>query len=402
MRASELRRRLSALVCRALAWFAVPRRSAALGALAAAVSLTVVRCSSPRTTSMPEVQVLLDRDVSTVDLALDGAYRVVDEGGGTVAEGRRLAAGRLRAAGSGLDLNGVVLRQDEVLLQPLDDDRFQYKGKSYAGDLRVRRDRTGRLEVTNVVDIEEYLAGVLYSEMPASFPDEALKAQAVAARTYARWRLGHGDPLLRATDADQVYGGASSRHERAREIVAATSGLVLEAAGQPLCAYFMSTCGGATVDAPLIFTGTPIAGLAGVPCEWCRESPKYRWTKTLTPGELARRVGLKDVIAVDVERDRAGHTIRFDVRSSGASRSFASQEFRRAWNAGATSEAEKLPSAWARALDVTRGEIRFEGAGFGHGVGLCQYGAAGLAKAGKEWREIIAHYYRGAQLVKRW
>lgn len=380
----------------------VPGRTAALAVLFAAVSLTLVRCSSPRAGPMPELQILLDRDQTAVDLALPGAYQVRDGSGSALANGSRLTAGRLQAGDRSITLNGVSFETDEITLSPEDEARVQYRGKSYAGDLRVRRDRAGRLEVCNVLDIEEYLAGVLFSEMPAKFPDEALKAQVVAARTYARWRLDHGDPLLRATDADQVYGGLTALHERARELVAATRGLVLEVDGETLCSYYMSTCGGATVDAPLVFEKSSIEGLAGVPCEWCRASPKYRWTRTVATGELARRLTLKDIVAIDVKRDRVGHALRFEVRGSAGGKSLPAQEFRRAWNAGAASEAEKLPSGWARTLVVDRQQVLFDGSGFGHGVGLCQFGAAGLASAGKGWREIVGYYYRGAKLVKRW
>src|SRR5688572_13854285 len=306
-------------------------RAASLAVLLAAVSLTLVRCGSPRAAGpMPELQILLDRDQAAVDLALPGSYQVRDGGGSALASGSRLTAGRLQASDGSISLNGVAFETDELTLAPDEDDaRDQYRGKSYVGDLRVRRDRAGRLEVCNVLDIEEYLAGVLFSEMPASFPDEALKAQVVAARTYARWRLDHGDPLLRATDADQVYGGLTIHHERARELVAATRGLVLEVGGEPLCSYYMSTCGGATVDAPLVFEKTAVDGLKGVPCEWCSASPKYRWTRTLATSELARRLALKDVAAIDVRRDRVGHAIRFDVRGSGGAKSLPAQDFRR-------------------------------------------------------------------------
>src|SRR5262245_9610120 len=168
--------------------------------MAAACALVTVRCTAPRDDSAaPDVQVLLDRGEDEVRVALDGAYVVEDEDGDALAAGERLVDGRIRADGSGLELNGRDFAAKSLTLRPVDDALFRYGGKSYAGDLRVRRGSDGRLELANVIDIEEYLAGVLFSEMPASFPDEALRAQAVAARTYARWRLAHGDPLLRAT-----------------------------------------------------------------------------------------------------------------------------------------------------------------------------------------------------------
>jgi stage II sporulation protein D len=386
---------------RGVGFLGAPPRSASLLVLAAAWALTAVRCAGPRASLAPEVEVLLERDAGAVDVSLPGAYRVLSSRGDALADGTRLKSGRLRAHADGLELNGVALPSEAVVIAPEDDVEIAFRGRQYAGDLRVRRDARGRLEVVNVVDIEEYLAGVLFSEMPASFPDEALKAQAVAARTYARYRLDHGEKLLRATDADQVYGGTTRLQERARALVAASRGLVLEVGGQPLCSYFMSTCGGATVDAPLVFTQTPKAGLAGVACDFCRDSPKYRWTRSIAAGELSRRTGVKEIVGIEVQRDRAGHAIRFDVRGNGGAKSFSGLEFRRAWNDGAAKD-EQLPSPWARAIEVTRGGVRIDGAGFGHGVGLCQYGAAGQAKSGRGWREIVGHYYRGAQLVKRW
>jgi stage II sporulation protein D len=380
-------------------------RRASLLVVAAGCALILVRCTTPRPLApAPEVQVLLERGANEVRVGLDGAYVVADERGNALANGQRLVGGRIRDEGRGLELNGVALEANALVIHPTDRDLFHYAGRSYSGDLRVRRAADGRLEVANVIDVEEYLAGVLFSEMPASFPEAALRAQVVAARTYARWRLSHGDPLLRATDADQVYGGATALRERALSLVAATRGLVLEIDGEPLPAYFMSTCGGATVDAPRVFSGAPRQGLAGVKCEWCAASPRYRWSRSVATPELERRLGLPigSVSAITAERDHFGHSLAFEVTTGGRARTFEGQEFRRLWNAGAGSDAEKLPSAWFQRIDLSRATLAVDGAGFGHGVGLCQYGAAGLAKAGHDWREILRFYYGGAELVKRW
>jgi len=382
-----------------------PERRASVGLATAAAALTLVRCTTTAAAPpAPDVQVLLARGSDELRVSLDGAYVVADERGSALASGRRLVGGRIRADGDRLELNGVGLPASTVVLRPTGADRFRVGDRSYAGDLRVRRAGDGRLELVNVLDIEEYLAGVLFSEMPAGFPEESLRAQAVAARTYARWRLANGDALLRATDADQVYGGATALHERARALVGATRGLVLEVNGRPLPAYFMSTCGGATTDAPLVFSGSPRAGLTGVRCEWCSASPKYRWSRSIATPEFARRLGASSdpLTAVTPQRDALGHSIRFEVTTGSRSRTLDALEFRRLWNAGAANDAERLPSGWLLALNLTRSTLSVQGAGFGHGVGMCQYGAAGLAKAGRNWREIVHYYYRGAELAKRW
>ena len=380
-----------------------PQRRSSLVFAAVAVGLLAVRCTTPTARGpMPEIEVLLQRGAADVRLGLDGPYRVTDRQGHELGSGKRLAGARVAADGNGLDLNGFDLGASKIVLRPTDDDPFEFGGKRYAGDLAIERDNAGKLEVHGLLDIEEYLAGVLFSEMPSSFPRAALEAQAVAARTYALYRKSHGDPLLRSTDADQVYGGLSTKQALARECVAATRGVVLEVDGATLCAYFMSTCGGATVDAPAVFPGSGRAGLIGVPCDFCRESPKYRWERSIGLNELARRLGVTAPLnAITPRRDAFGHSLSFAVDAASGDRTFAGQEFRRAWNSGA-SDAEKLPSSWLLDLDFSRDSLHVRGAGFGHGVGLCQYGAAGLAKQGRSWREILEHYYRGAKLVRRW
>jgi stage II sporulation protein D len=383
-----------------------PDRRAALLLVAAAASLVLVRCSAAPSAAAPDVYVLLDGGVSEARVGVDGEYVVEDVDGDRLASGRRLVGGRVRSGPGhqGLDLNGVALDTPTVVLRATDEDLFEYGGRRYAGDLEIRRLRDGRLDVVDVLDIEEYLAGVLFSEMPANFPEEALKAQAVAARTYARWRLQNGHELLRATEADQVYGGVGSGFDRARAIVAATRGLVLEVDGEPLCSYFSSTCGGATIDAPYVFPDRSRKGLTGVPCDACSASPKYRWSRALPLADFARRLDLPRgaVESITSRRDPLGHTIAFDVVAGGRAKRVTGPDLRRLWNTGADGDAERLPSCWLRSISIDKSTLRVEGAGFGHGVGMCQWGAAGLAKSGRDWREILAHYYRGADLVKRW
>jgi len=395
---TALRRRAGALLR--------SRRSVAGALLFVAFAVLLIRCTSPRSElgPAPQVQVLLDRDLDDVRVSFNGEFAVEDADGRALGSGRRLADGRIRNVAGAFDFNGVSVPGKEVFLRSRDGDPFQYGGRSYPGSLRVRRVRDERLEVDNLLDIEDYVAGVLFSEMPPNFPPEALKAQAVAARTYARFRLDHGEALLRATDADQVYGGADARYEQARRIVAETRGTILEVGGHPLCAYFMSTCGGATIDGPAIFPTATHEGLVGVACNWCRASPKYRWTRTLALSELERRLGLpaNSVERVASRNDELGHTLAFELSGRAGARVFPAIDLRRLWNANAASDTEKLPSFWFQSMTLNRRMLTVNGAGYGHGVGLCQWGAAGLASSGRDWREILHYYYRGAELVRRW
>lgn len=391
----------------------MPERRRARGArgrlapalLLAAAALTWVRCTAnPDPAEVPRVAVLLERGAPSAGLELDGPYVVLDARGRTIARGSRLERAIVRGNGPDLDLNGVPLAADEILLRPTSSARFGHGGRSYPGELRVVRGAGGTVDVQNLLDIEEYLAGVLFAEMPASFPEEALRAQSVAARTYACYRLESGDPLLRATEADQVYAGAGPLHERARAIVASTRGAVLESDGAILPAFFMSTCGGATTDGPRVFPDAPNRGLEGVPCSWCRDSPRYRWSRSIPIRDLERglRLAAGSLKSLSPRRDGLGHSISFDLALREGARTISATELRRAWNQAAAEPAQELPSGWLLSLQVSRGALAVDGAGFGHGVGLCQYGAAGLARSGRDFRAILAHYYRGARLVRRW
>ena len=406
-RLRQLRQRLPRPSLRRLAGAVHPSRRSLAGALLfVAFAVLLIRCTSPRSElgPAPEVQVLLDRDLDDVRVSVAGEFAVEDADGRALGSGRRLSDGRIRSVAGAFDFNGVSVPGKEVFLRSRDGDPFQYGGRNYPGSLRVRRVRDERLEVDNLVNIEDYVAGVLFSEMPANFPLEALKAQAVAARTYARFRLDHGDALLRATDADQVYGGADTRYEQARRIVAETRGTILEVDGRPLCAYFMSTCGGATIDGPAIFPTATREGLLGVPCNWCRSSPKFRWTRTLALSELERRLGLaaNSIERVASRNDELGHTLAFELSGRAGARVFPAIDLRRLWNVNATGDTEKLPSFWFQTMVLNRRILTVNGAGYGHGVGMCQWGAAGLAASGRDWREILHYYYRGAELVRRW
>src|SRR5262249_41271273 len=105
---------------------------------------------------------------------------------------------------------------------------------------------------------------------------------------------------------------------------------------------------------------------------------------------------------ITTRNDEFGHSLFFEVSGRAGARTFSGTDFRRLWNAGATADTEKLPSSWFQSMTINRRMLTVNGAGFGHGVGLCQWGAAGLAGPGRAWRAILRSYSRGAELVGRW
>jgi stage II sporulation protein D len=270
-------------------------------------------------------------------------------------------------------------------------------GRALSPWVEVRRTKRG-LAVVEVLAMDDYVAGVVSGETPTTFPLEARKAQAVAARTFALVRkleavsAGRGWDLG-ATVVSQVFVGAGAADAGAREAVAATAGEVLVLNHEPVETYFHASCGGRTEDG-LSALGRGYEYLASVACGRCDGAPGSLWRQVIPAEELGRAAGLgRAATAVEVvERTPSGRAARVAV-SAGK---------RRVVLAGADLR-QRLGWTRLRSLAVevepVKGGFAFDGRGSGHGAGLCQWGAAGFAREGKGYREILAHYYPGTEIV---
>jgi stage II sporulation protein D len=280
--------------------------------------------------------------------------------------------------------------------------------RTFRGSFRIAA-RTGGILLSNRLTLEEYLAGVVGAEMPASsYPMEALKAQAVASRTYALYSLlraaSEGRTARFAADESfQVYAGRSGEHRRVLEAVAGTAGEVLTYRGGLFRAYFHSTCGGRTVDASRLFGEPVIAPLGGTVCGACEGSAFFRWEaravavdieRALAAWAAGRGVRLGRLSALEVsEATPEGRAAWLAVRHEGGSFEVTVERFRALLHAAGVAV---LKSA-AFTVRPEEGGFRFEGGGFGHGAGLCQVGA-GRQGGDRSYREILAAYYPGSEV----
>ncbi len=267
--------------------------------------------------------------------------------------------------------------------------------------------------------LEEYVAGVVAAEMPTSFELEALKAQAVIARTFAARHMrayggqgvsGHpdadvstdiwsdGQAWLSRDDARREWGalGFYARWEKIEEAVTGTEGLILTWNGVPIeCAYH-STCGGATENSEDVWQEA-LPYLRGVTDPWCSGSPWAKHETDVSVQSLEKAFGLgAGILAAAAGQGRPYLTV-LEASPSGRAKlirvgekEVSASEFRRALG---------LESA-RFTYTVSDGVIHFVTSGYGHGVGLCQYGADGLARAGKDFREILTFYYTGVELQR--
>jgi SpoIID/LytB domain protein len=203
--------------------------------------------------------------------------------------------------------------------------------KPYRGQVAVSV-TGGKLDAVNVVGLEPYLQGVVAQEMPSSWPDEALKAQAVAARSYALAHLIRGKHFdVYADVRSQVYGGIRGEHPRTTAAVQATKGEVMLWEGKPADALFHSTSGGTTLDAVEVF-GKPVPYLLGVEDPHSALSPVHRWGPTPV-AESALRKGLRlraPVTALKLTRGASGRVARVDVTAGTVSTRISGADLRRA------------------------------------------------------------------------
>jgi stage II sporulation protein D len=300
-------------------------------------------------------------------------------------------------------------------------------GKPYRGLADVRRDSTG-LTVVNRLGIEEYLNGVVSAEMGrrSSIEEAAIRAQAVVSRTYAIRKLGRRRARgfdLTATVSDQVYGGLALETAEGRAAVSDTRGRVLTYNGAPIEAFFYSTCGGRTADGVEVFRGAAQPYLRSIPDRaangsvYCSISPRYRWHEEWSaealratlqrnlPAVTGIRTGqVAQVTDVHVARRTAsGRVDQLAIALGGPEIRVGGLAIRQVLR---SASGELLRSNVFNLVATGGGQrvthLTVDGMGSGHGVGLCQWGAVGRARAGQGFEQILGAYFPGTRLERRY
>ncbi len=325
---------------------------------------------------------------------------------------------------------GVVPRAEAPSLEPGTDGLVRFKGKPYRGLLRTVPTDSGVL-VLNLVPLESYLRGVVpleLGERPAA-ERAALEAQAVAARSFTVTRVtaaraGRGrsrDFDLMATVADQVYGGTDAERPNASAAVAATAGLVLLYGNRVIVAPYHSSCGGETAAAQEAWggSGEPFLQRAsdkipGSDRYYCDIAPRFYWERSLAGAELdavVRRYlgtyatlppgGAGDVHGVRVaKRTPSGRAEVVEFRTARGTFDVRGNDARSILRSGA---GDLMPSSYFSVTieaspDGAISRVQLRGNGNGHGVGMCQWGAIGRARAGQSARMILQTYFPGTTL----
>ena len=373
------------------------------------------------------IRVALSTSATGVAVGAESGWRIT-AGGGLVArgepgeswrverDGRRIRAVRPDGVPTVWEDGAIVVRAD-------DDGIVRYGRKRYRGELVLQASSDGIL-VVNRLPIDDYLMGVIPLEIGTNRQSDfaAIQAQAVAARSYAATNVGRTATYdLTGGVLDQVYGGVDAETAAAREAVESTRGLVLTYGGRVVNAPYHSTCGGTTAGADELwrtqnepYLRSVSDRIPGTDRFYCDIAPRFRWTRTYdratldavlrrylahyaavpggNPGrveaiEVESRTASGRVGTLHVATDRGnfvlrGNDIRFVLRSAGG---------------------EMLNSTYFSVeTSTSRGVLRtvtLRGRGYGHGVGMCQWGAIGRSRAGQDYREILAAYYPGTTVA---
>ena len=320
---------------------------------------------------------------------------IADLGPCCAVRGWRADTVRARANGAGIEIDG----RQAVGFRLKSERPIRVNGREYPPLLELVRNGNG-MAVVNEVPLEEYLVGVLRAETGDRWPLEALRAQAIVARTYAAYqRLLNGTKPyhLLASTAHQQYAGRVPPSSPAWGAVRETTGQILKWEGELFPAFYHSDSGGYTEDPRTVFAARNMPGLKPVRCEFSTGSPHFYWNLDLRLADLTEilrrnEVSVGTVVGIEVtERTPSLRAAVVTVHGSRGSARLRGNDFRRMIGYDTVKS-----TLFAVAVDGQT--ARFSGRGYGHGVGMCQWGAKGMAEQGYTARQILEFYYPGAVL----
>lgn len=352
----------------------------------------------------PTVRVAVVRDTKELTLAVEGGVDIyVLPDGKKIYHGGRLVSSKVVATDKGIRIHQTVYEVSSLRISARKKAAIFVNRRPYRGDIVLVRSAEGTLSAVNVLDVESYLKGVLVREISHKWPIDAIKAQAVAARTYALYQkeiCGNRPYDLVADTSSQVYGGFASENNKTNRAVNFTFGEVLLYQGKVFPAYFHATCGGSTENAAELWKVKiePLAG--GRLCSFCTASPHYYWSATFDFKAIRKKLGLFYTLQGELrnilveERNASGRVRSLRIKDDkGDSVVISTKDFRQVMGPDVVRSTNFIIAVEGR-------KVVFSGKGWGHGAGLCQWGAFGMSRKGYSYKEILTFYYPGSRIAK--
>ena len=350
----------------------------------------------------PTVRVAVIDNAASFKIDVKGRYDISElKSGRILYEGYRLTDVRVSLSGGVIKIEDDVYAGRAIKVRSERSKDLYINGRRFRGEVNIVKNAEGKLTVVNELPIDEYLYGVMHNEVSHWWPLETIKAQAIAARTYAMYQKSISkskDYDLKSDVSSQVYSGAKRERLKARMAVDRTKGMVLNYRGAIFPTFFHSACGGHTEDANELWN-INIAPLKGVLCDFCNDTKHYRWKRGIKVADLSAlmvkagyKAGRIEAITGG-ERNLSGRLKSVDVITSAATYNIPAKDLRRI--AGVD-----IIRSLNFTAKISGEDIVFEGYGWGHGVGLCQWGAYVMGRYNYTADEILQFYYPGATIVK--
>lgn len=373
------------------------------------------------------IRVLLLNDVSTCTLKTVYPFSVLDGWTGLQirTSGARFDQAdtpiSIRLTNAGIAIGGQLFEKNNLIILPDEPYIFNLNGKDFRGKLRLIISPDGRsFDAINLIPPEPYLAGVVGAEMPDYWEIEALQAQAIAARTYCFYikkQFGANRNWdMRQTAAHQVYRGVSAESAQVWQAVNQTKGQVLvcqqsDGTEDIFPSYYSSTCGGHTENSENVF-GDSFQPLIGVACPYCQNVAKPRFffwpmiqfdkddviTKLVQKYPTLKKLGDITGLSMAGQTDHGEFSRLTKIRLLGST---GKSDVVRAEDLRLTIDptGRKLRSTICQIMELHDKWVFLSGRGWGHGVGMCQCGAEGMARQGKTSEQILSHYYPGSKIL---
>lgn len=321
---------------------------------------------------------------------LDGSKKYKVSQAGTIAA-KALSGGKVQA--------GTLQATQPIIIEPVNA-QLEWNKNTYVGTFYIFPLSNQRFNLVEFIPLENYLQGVLPYEMSPSWPVEALKAQAVAARTYTLKSLENVKTKtfdLYSDVRSQMYKGTGKKYDNVTKAVNETKGEVLKYNGKLFFTYYHANCGGGTDDVrSWNFKANALKTLEGASCKFDAHSKSYTWSMDIPRSKVekyAQSAGLNGKLKnMKVSnKTSTGRATHLTISTNKGSKTVPCPQFRLATG---------IRSCKITKISLTSGYVHFQGKGYGHGVGMCQDGANGMAKQNYNYKQILKHYYPHSTLTK--
>jgi len=350
------------------------------------------------TQSPPVVRIRILEGRESIEIDANGPYEIK----GRAMVGFFNLPQRAEATSEGININQELFG-NEIRVKPKGKNFFIIiDNRRYRGEVLIQQ-KGSLLEVINQLSVDEYLYGVIKLEISPAWPLPSVEAQAIAARTYALKKVREAlaknqEYYISNTVDDQVYGGVEAEDPQAIEAVNSTRGKVLTYQGELINAHYHCCCGGYTADSKDVW-GKEFPYLQAKPDEFCKESPHYNWELRIEVEKVAKILkengySIERIYRIEpVSHDEGGRVKELYIEHRGGKKYIKGTELRKLIGP------DRLKSTLFTVKRYANYFV-FTGRGSGHGVGMCQWGAKGMADKGYSTEEILQFYYPGTRIEK--